>query len=124
MNTLQKIGRLWRRIAGVLLVVLAAGCLTRRPNPEATALSAQQKALEPTRGQFGPAPAKVKIVRSDLGFVVIDFRSRAMPPVGARLKVYRGDKRVGEVQITEPARAHAATADIIEGELQAGDEAR
>jgi hypothetical protein len=57
-------------------------------------------------------------------FIVIDFTSHAMPLVGTELTVYRDGQRVGAVRITEPVRAPFATADIIEGELQVGDEAR
>jgi hypothetical protein len=38
--------------------------------------------------------------------------------------VYRADKRVGEVQLTEPVRARFATADILTGEVRVGDEVR
>jgi len=40
------------------------------------------------------------------------------------MTVYRDGKQVGTVQITEPVRARFATADILEGELRVGDEAR
>jgi hypothetical protein len=80
--------------------------------------------VAPTPAQFGPAPAKIALVNSELQFVVIDFSSRVMPPVGTRLNVYRGDKNIGVVRITEPVRARLATADIVEGEIRVGDEAR
>jgi hypothetical protein len=80
--------------------------------------------MAPAASQFGPAPAKVISVNSAMGFVVIDFSSRMMPPAGTRLNVYRGDKNIGAVRITDPVRSRLATADIIEGEIHSGDEAR
>ena len=80
--------------------------------------------VTPTPSQFGPAPAKIVLVNPELAFVVIDFSSRVMPPVGTRLNVYRGDKYIGAVRITEPERARLATADILQGEVRVGDEAR
>ena len=72
----------------------------------------------------GAAAAKIVSVNSDLGFVVVDFASRTVPTVGTRVSVYRGDKRIGAVRITEPVHSPLATADIVEGEVRVGDEAR
>ena len=56
--------------------------------------------------------------------MVIDFVSRVVPAVGTQVNVYRGDKRVGTVRITEPMRAPFTTADVLEGQVHVGDEAR
>ncbi len=92
-------------------------------NP-AAALNNKGSPAQVEPAQFGPAPAKITYVSTEYKFVVIDFVSRTMPPVGTRLDVYRDEKRVGTVQITEPVRARFATADILEGELRRGDAAR
>ena len=63
-------------------------------------------------------------MNSDLGFVVIDFTSHPLPALGTTVNVYRGDKKVGAVRITEPVHAPLATGDIVEGLLHTGDEAR
>jgi hypothetical protein len=73
--------------------------------------------------KFGVTPARITKINEQLHFVVLDFNSRTMPTVGTILSVYRGDQRIGAVQITEPIRANFATADIVEGNLQVGDEA-
>ena len=70
------------------------------------------------------AGAKITHVDAKLRFVVIDYRARAMPAVGTRVTVYRAGQRVGEVQITDPVRVSFATADIRDGEVRVGDEAR
>ncbi len=68
--------------------------------------------------------ARIVSLNSEHEFVVIDFMSRMVPAVGTRVNVYRNGKRVGAVRITEPVRAQLATADIVEGEVHVGDEAR
>ena len=74
--------------------------------------------------QFGAAPARITSINQTYRFAVVDFSSRAMPAIGTRLNVYRGEQRIGAIQLTEPVRARFATADILEGELRVGDEAR
>ena len=124
MDNFKLINRSWRVIACLCLLAFTAGCPKRGPSPGATGVPDPNKPYEPVPSQFGPAPAKITLVRADLKFVVIDFSSRVMPPVGTKLRVYRDGKRIGEVQITEPVRMRAATADILEGDLKAGDEVR
>jgi hypothetical protein len=98
---------------------LVSGCLGSGPTAP-TAHTASH--LVPVPLEMGGG--KIASVNSELGFVVVDFASQAMPTLGTRLNVYRGGKRVGVVRITEPARAPLATADIVEGVMRAGDEAR
>jgi hypothetical protein len=116
----------WLRAAAACLMLAAvAGCLGRGPSASSrSVIQPQPQSVTPALSQFGPGPAKVVSVNSELRFVVIDFSSRVMPPVGARLNVYRGDKNIGAVQITEPVRARLATADVVQGEVRVGDEAR
>jgi len=109
------------------MFVLIMGCATSNPTmhpPRATAPQPTRAQTQPETAHFGPGPAKVVSVNPELRFVVIDFSSRVMPPIGARLSVFRGEKNVGTVQITEPVRARLATADILDGEVRVGDEAR
>jgi len=102
--------------------VAAQSVVEQQPAPAAPA--GKPAAVRATPGQFGPAPAQIKKVDDKYRFVVIDFSSRVMPPVGTRMTVYRNGAPVGEVQLTEPARTQFATADILGGELQVGDEVR
>lgn len=111
--------------ACLMLATVLAGCLGRGTSASSrSVIQPQPDSVEPAPSQFGPGPAKVVSVNSELRFVVIDFSSRLMPAVGTRLNVYRGDKNIGAVQITEPVRARLATADIVQGEVHVGDEAR
>jgi hypothetical protein len=112
--------------ACLVLGTVTAGCSsaggTRAPRP--SAMQPEPAQIETAPSQFGPGPAKVVSVNPELRFVVVDFSSRVMPPVGTRLNVYRGDKDIGAIQITEPVRARLATADIVQGDVHVGDEAR
>jgi hypothetical protein len=73
---------------------------------------------------LGPTVARIVSVSSEHQFVVLEFTSRMMPPIGTQVSVYRNGKPVGAVRITEPARPPLATADIVEGEVHVGDQAR
>jgi hypothetical protein len=106
-----------------LATALLSGCLGSGATAPARTPAAPVGAhLEPSSSETGVA--RVASVNSELGFVVVDFSGQAMPPVGTRVNVYRGDKRVGTVRITEPVHAPLATADVVEGEARVGDEAR
>jgi hypothetical protein len=99
------------------LCFCVAGCVETRPKPAPAA-------VQIVPAQLGSPPATVRKVDITYNFVVLDFSQRAMPPLGTHLTVYRDGQKVGEVQITEPVRAQFATADVLAGELQVGDEAR
>jgi hypothetical protein len=111
----------WLLVA--LTLTATIGCASH--NAQSTAASSRTSGVKQVApAQFGPAPAKIRSVDSQYKFVVIDFTSRVMPAVGTELMVYREDKRIGAVRVTEPVRAQFATADVIEGDLHVGDEVR
>jgi hypothetical protein len=116
-----------RRIAvvGFAAAALFTGCLGRTTMAPARA-SAQpdNRHVEPSSAELGTMAARIVSLNSEHEFVVIDFMSRVVPAVGTRVNVYHQGKRVGAVRITEPVRAQLATADIVEGEVHVGDEAR
>ena len=116
----------WLRAGCACLVAaITVGCFGRGATaPARTVPAPQPSQVTPAPSQFGPAPAKIISMNPELQFVVIDFSSRVMPAVGTRLNVYRGDKIVGAVRITEPVRARLATADIVQGEVRIGDGVR
>ena len=117
----------WGTASSWLLVAVVATVATGCANHSAQSGAASNRARDikqTTPAQFGPAPAKIRSVDWQYKFVVIDFTSRVMPDVGTQLSVYRDGKRVGAVRLTEPARAQFATADVLEGDPQPGDEVR
>jgi hypothetical protein len=109
-----------RRIAaaGFAVAMLFTGCLGRTTDRSDNMNSG------PTPAQMGPPAARIVSLNPEQNFVVIDFTSRIVPAVGTRVGIYRNGKQVGAAQITEPVRAQLATADIVEGEVHVGDEAR
>ena len=109
-----------RNVLSILLLAFLAGCATKSVPPAKAPVDTVPKAAP----QFIGSGAKITHVDDKLRFVVIDYRSRSMPAIGTRLLVYRDGQRVGEVQITDPVRVGFATADIWEGGLRVGDEAR
>jgi hypothetical protein len=132
---MHRVSRQLRRAAGwLLLAALMAGCPKRGPRPEnpgAPSDSGPESAFRrPGKKVLSGAPAtaelaaQIKTVQPALKFVVIDFGARLIPVAGARREVYRAGKRVGTVQITGPIRGRFTAADVVEGELEAGDEVR
>ncbi len=117
----------WRSAGPILPACLAlcwcaTGCAHPHSAPAAPGETSGTVRIVPA--QLGAIPAAIRKVDDTYHFVVLDFSSRAMPPLGTRLAVYCGDRQVGEVRITEPSRAQFATADIVSGDLRVGDEAR
>ena len=95
------------------------GCLGGR-----TTFAPDNRDVDLSTPQLGPPPAKIVSLNEEHDFVVIDYTSRTIPELGTRVDVYRKDKPVGTVRITEPVQAQFATADIVEGEVRVGDEVR
>ncbi|HJN89240.1 MAG TPA: hypothetical protein QGG93_02820 [Verrucomicrobiota bacterium] len=67
-----------------------------------------------------------KVVRTNvrLNFVVLDFGLQGLPAIGQQFTIYRLGKRVGQVRVSGPAWDTYAVADIVEGEIWTGDEAK
>lgn len=108
-------------VVGCITAALVAGCSTP---PAQTATKPGGPYIEPAPAELGAGTARIASVNTEHGFVVVDFASRTMPEAGTLVNVYRGDKRVGGIRITEPVHAPLATADIVEGEMRVGDEVR
>lgn len=108
-----------KTILSFVLLAILAGCATQSMPPATTAIDVGKPAA-----QFIASGVQITHVDTRLRFVVLDYRSHAMPAIGTRLTVYRAGQRVGEVQITDPVRVSFATADIRDGEVHVGDEAR
>jgi len=113
------------RIVGAALLagavaLAAAGCATRPIRPD----TARPAKPTPPPSPLAAAPAKLLVVNTEHQFVVLDFSGRLVPPLGTRLTVSREGKPVGVVRVTGPVRGWTAVADILEGELRVGDEAR
>ena len=80
--------------------------------------------LQNTSALIDPAPAKIIIVRPEEKFVVVDFSLRTMPALGTKLTAYRAGRKIGTVQLNGPVLARTVAADVLDGEMQNGDEVR
>ena len=111
-------------VVGFLLAMtLVTGCAKRDPRPsDVSKTGTNDVVVGPARFYVTPAP--VTTVNEQFKFVVLDFSSRIMPPIGTILSVYRGAEPIGKVKLTEPVRTRFATADILSGDVRVGDEAR
>jgi len=67
-----------------------------------------------------------KVVRTNekLNFVVLDFGFKRLPRAGQQLGIYRLGEKIGQVRVSGPAWDTYTVADIVEGEIWIGDEAR
>ena len=67
-----------------------------------------------------------KVVRTNekLNFVVLDFGFMRLPRAGQQLGIYRLGEKIGQVRVSGPAWDTYTVADIVEGEIWVGDEAR
>ena len=67
-----------------------------------------------------------KVVRTNarLNFVVLDFGLQGLPAVGQQFAIYRLGEKVGQVRVSGPAWDTYAVADIVEGQIWKGDEAK
>lgn len=122
------------RILAVLLSIsfFLAGCArsktANQPVP-AVSLSGTQPALVDTaRGivvtSDNSLSGKVVKVNSPGRFVVLNFPVSKMPSVNQRLYVYRGNLRVGELNVSGPQMDDNVAADILSGEASVGDQVR
>jgi len=68
--------------------------------------------------------AKVRMANPDDRFVILQFLSKDIPAAGSHATVYRGYERVATIRLTEPMRPPFATADILDGDPEQGDEVR
>ena len=67
-----------------------------------------------------------KVVRTNekLNFVVLDFGFKRLPRAGQQLGIYRLGEKIGQVRVSGPAWETYTVADIVEGKIWVGDEAR
>jgi outer membrane biogenesis lipoprotein LolB len=112
-----------RLLTASLAAMLLAGCQASR-QPDAPGTPQATKPPAPTIRPLGGTSGRVTSVNEALRFVVVDYSLNIMPELGRKVAVYRGDRSVGELKITGPARDAHVVAEIVSGEPHPGDEAR
>jgi PBP1b-binding outer membrane lipoprotein LpoB len=110
-------------LAILFCAMLCAGCAGDKPTgPKKTAKPGPNKpVVTPDFRSVG----KVTRVSAEGRFVVVNFPPGQMPEPDALLNVYRNGLKVAEVKVDGKwQRDNNSVADIITGDVQAGDEAR
>jgi hypothetical protein len=68
---------------------------------------------------------EIQTVNLSQKFVVVQFKKEdSIPPVGSKLGVYRSDTFIGSIELTQPIKPPYASADIVSGKIQSGDNVR
>jgi len=105
-----------RKLISWLAPVLAAGCVAPADVPPRPPGEPAYTVVPDLRLR-----GRIAMVNSPGQFVVVDFNVGKIPPLETALNVYRGNERIGRVQLTGPSRDNLVAADVLEGELQPGD---
>ncbi len=113
------------KLIGILCcALLLAGCASRpspAPKSEPPKPAANKPVITP---DFRPV-GKVARVNLDGRFVILSFSPGHVPKPEERLHVYRNGLKVAEVKVDAKWQTDDnAAADIVEGDVQVGDEAR
>jgi hypothetical protein len=117
-------------VATLFAVVASSGCFLREKEetPAQTAAPAfkvrpagtTNVVLTPTASRFGC----VARVNPQANIIVASFPVGQVPAKDARLSIYRGGQKVGEVKMSEETTETLRVGDIISGSAQEGDEVR
>lgn len=104
---------------GLLLIFEIAGCAGTTAKQKSPTIPTEtvQQATETVAVR-----ARVASVNSRYKFVVLNFAGQSLPAAGSQIDVCRNGKKVGRVHVTEPMRGQHCTADVLEGEIQVGDQ--
>ena len=103
---------------------MLAGCASPKSTPGKAGAPKPAPAKAIVTPDFRPV-GKVARVNSDGRFVVVSFPSGEVPKPEELLNVYRNGLKVGEVKVDGKWQTgNNLVADIVAGEVQAGDEAR
>ena len=113
-----------RCAAGAVLLTLGvSGCMHSRSRPAPPAPETK-KTTDISPVNFGVTTGLITVVNAPYRFVVVDFGGQRPPALGTSLGVFRAGQRIGTVRLTDPVRGQFITADILDGDPRAGDEAR
>ncbi len=66
----------------------------------------------------------IALVNPQLKYVVVEGGLMGNPKAGTLLGVYRADKKVGELKVSEQSRMNNYAADIVSGDVKVGDTVR
>lgn len=120
-------------VMATMVLVLGTGCFTSKSGGAngRTSVNDGSPAVSSTgaNGELIVTPetalaGKVVRVMPSSRFVVLNFPIGRMPALEQRAEVYRRGLKVGELRITGPQLDDNIVADILTGDVQAGDKVR
>jgi len=100
--------------------LLLFGCATRNASAVFAPLPEEKVIVTAANGLSG----KVIKLNSEGRFVILNFPIGHLPALEQRLNVYRRGLKVGEIKVTGPQMDDDIVADVVNGEVQVGDEVR
>jgi hypothetical protein len=105
--------------------LLFAGCASRHP-AASTSDKTKPVSTKPVVTPDFQTVGKVARVNPDGRFVILTFSPGDLPKPDERLNIYRKGLKVAEVKMDSKWQDNSnnAAADILEGDVQVGDEAR
>ena len=105
-----------RVFAFFLLPALLTGCSGPGAGKRATSIKATGEILPDLR-----LHGRIATINHQGQFVVVDFNVGGIPPLQARMNVYRGNNVVGTINLSGPINDNLVAADIVSGDLEVGD---
>lgn len=114
-------------VLGTFLCALAlAGCRTLGPEPAPAPSPAATNAvpLEPRIRPLDDSVGRVVSVNARLKFAVLDYTLYRLPAQGQVLVAERDGAVVGELKVNGPVQGTTLVADVLSGEIRAGDRTR
>jgi len=110
----------WWMTMPLVAGLFGSGCVSPKEPAQSSASAQESLLVTPARFVTGKVVTYTEAGR----FTVLDFPPGRVPVLDQRLFVYRDGLKVGEVKITGPRRDNNIVADLISGEVRAGDEVR
>jgi hypothetical protein len=109
-------------VAGLVLV----GCRTLGPEPEPAPAAAATNSVpeEPRIRPLDDSVGRVVSVNVRLKFAVLDYTLYRLPAQGQLLVAERDGAAVGELRVNGPVQGTTLSADVLTGDIRAGDRTR
>jgi hypothetical protein len=103
--------------------LLAAGCAAQHSPAPFSAQPAADKSKTIITPDYRPA-GQVAMVNKEARFVILSFAVGPLPEPGRRLRIDHRGLKIGVVKVTGPRQDNNTVAELVEGESNAGDDAR
>lgn len=116
------------RVTAAVLVtgLVLVGCRTLGPEPELAPAAAATNSVpeEPRIRPLDDSVGRVVSVNVRLKFAVLDYTLYRLPAQGQLLVAERDGAAVGELRVNGPVQGTTLSADVLTGDIRAGDRTR